>query len=240
MVPQQIIIQQQRTVTFYLIKILLFIRNPAKSPRYKAGTQFQYASEMVKTLKTYTSFDLRAYPQTRLLLRKLRAQGFMETNRAPTFDLDTIKKMFKAISEDKREYELMLIAFMVAARVGNLEALFNVGMEPNGWRLHWSYHKTFALQGPIDIVIPKEFILPEIAHYADAPPGAIMTEEERENIYSLMEEAFNGRTYTIRRSALQYYHYTKGMSLEKLTSISLHANVDGLKKYLASNKIDFE
>lgn len=190
--------------------------------------------------RTHLGINLLEYPQARCMMRKLKMQGYLEIVRAPTFSFEVVTSMFKQVSEDNREYQLMLVAFVTAARIGHLEHLYHVKMESTGWRVQWTMHKTYADRGPVDVIIPKEYIPKEILSLTKALPGPICTAEERADIYALMEEAYKGRTYTIRRSALQYYRYEKNMTLEQLKTISLHADTRSLEKYLASNKVDFE
>ena len=217
----------------------MFIRNPNR-PRLAASTQHQYTTEMFRAMKTYLGVDPTAYPQARALQRKLKTQSYLEMVKAPVHDLTSIKSMFKQVSEDEKEFHLMLLAFMVAARIGSLHHLYHVGMENAGWRLSWTNHKTFYRRGVIDVVIPRGCIPEEIIHLSAKPSGFVCSEEEKESIYCVMEEAYNGRTYTIRRSALQHYRYNLGMSLEELRGISLHSDVKTLEAYLQSKTVEFE
>lgn len=91
------------------------------------------------------------------------------------------------------------------------------------------------------MLIPTELIPEEIAHFATTSPcGPICTAQERKELYAVMEEAYKGRTYTIRRSALQYYRYQKKMPTKQLMEISLHACARSLERYLTTNIRKFE
>lgn len=173
-------------------------------------------------------------------MNKLRTESFLETIRAPVYSITEVKKMFRKISADQRQYELMLISFMVAARIGHLHHLKNRGICEAGWRFTWGYHKTFYYRGAIDVVIPNKCIPEEIKHLMTTMPlGPVCTEEEQSELYSIMETVYHGRTYTIRRSALQHYKYTLKMSSREIIQISLHACEKSLERYLAS-PVDLE
>lgn len=222
-----------------LQRVVFILRRPG-GRRFAASSQVTYAQEMFRIIKEVQKVNLYETQQGRALMRVLRVQGFVETVKAPVHNADGIYEMFKAVADDQQQYELMLIAFMTAARIGDLHYLTNRGPAEAGWRFTWTYHKTFHLYGAKDIVIPLQCIPPDLQQtWRNRKLGPVCTEAEKNELYATMEELFRGRTYCIRRSALQHFRYTLKLRPETIIGISMHSSVKTLDGYLAS-QTEFE
>lgn len=231
---RETILNHYSKITNILGKVIYQIRKPG-GKRYAASTQHTYAQEMFRYIKEIMNLDLYKTQQGRVLMKILRIQSFLETNKAPAYELEDIIKMYDAIAEDRKQFELMLIAFATAARIGDLEYLINRGEVKGGWRVTWAYHKSFHAKSSMDVLIPIKCIpKPLLERWTSIPLGPVCTAEERENLYATMKEMFEGRTYCIRRSALQHFRYNLKMTLEEITPISLHSSAKTLHGYLSS------
>lgn len=210
--------------------------------RSAASTQLQYCYRMFALKAEIEKHHLTSTAQGRALTRYLRTQSLAEVNRAPVLKRDAIVRMMKNVAETPRQFDLMLIAFMTAARVGHLAHLESKGSTAAGaWRFTWTYHKMFYQVGAVDALIPKKCIPAELLSSMDTfPKGPVCTLEEQEEIYTIFQALFHGRTYCIRRSALQYYRYDLNMSVQEIMPISLHTCPKTLDKYLTSGTEDIE
>lgn len=218
-----------------MTKVIDYIR-PLGAIRYAAGTQHAYVLEMFATLRDYKGVNLYETAEGRSLIRHLKVQQNFEANPAPVRSLPEIKSMFKTTSDDDSQYQLMLIAFMTAARIGSLQHLQNKGEVKKGWRVTWTDHKTFATRGPLDVIIPKKAIPQEIKQrLKDTPINAFFcTAKEQQDLEGILKMVYANRTYTIRRSALQYMRTTLGMKPAEIILISLHQDVKSLERYLTT------
>lgn len=222
-----------------LLKIIEIIR-PLGGRRYAASTQLNYTQEMYRSIKEIMKINMYEYQQGRALIRKIRTQSYLETVKAPVETFENIRTMFRTICDDERQYTLMLIAFMTAARIGHMHCLLNRGQCKAGWRFTWASHKTFYLRGSVDVVIPEKCIPAELQPLKTTLAlGPVCTESEMTVLYDMLEDIFKGRTYTIRRSSLQHMRYTLKMSIKDILPISLHAQAQTLEGYLAS-PVEFE
>lgn len=235
-IPREKLYGHYLNVSHLLTLIINKLRKPGEK-RLAAGTQLQYGQRMFAILKEIEKISLYETQQGRALIRFLRVQAKAETSKAPVIPMPVIKKMMKDAAEDKRQYELMLIAFMTAARIGSFSFLVNRGKTTAGWRFTWTYHKTFHIVGPKDVVIPLKCIPEEILPLMETLPlGHVCSMEEEEALYTTFQALFHGRTYCARRSALQYFRYDLDMSLQEIIPISLHSTTKTLEAYLTSQK----
>lgn len=240
--PRQLIVitkedfySKQRQTLSHLTNIINYIR-PLNGKRKAAGTQLAYALEMFSTIKRYKNVDLYDTPEGKSLMRHLRIQQNFETNPAPVRSFQEIKEMFKAASDDARQYQLMLIAFMTAARIGSFQHLQNGGKVKGGWKVTWTDHKTFETRGQVDVVIPTKAIPAEIKeHLENTPKNTFFcSATEQEELEKTLQDVFDNRTYTIRRSALQHMRDNLEMKPAEIILISLHQDSKSLERYLTT------
>ena len=206
-----------------------------------AGTQLGYVLEMYATLKYYKDVDLYISPEGRSLTRHLRVQQHFESNPAPVHSLKDIKEMFKASSEDVSQFQLMLIAFITAARIGSLQYLQNLGPTKGGWKVMWADHKTLESRGQQVVTIPIKLLTPDIKKILKETPKSsfFCTAKEQEELRATLQAVYDNRTYTIRRSALQHMRDNLNMTPAQIILISLHKDITSLERYLV-NPVSFE
>ena len=239
MYPTYKLDKEYQVIMPQLMKIINYIRGPRSKP-LMASTQLNYTYEMFRTVKEVEKIDLGATRQGKSLLKNLRIQAFLDTNRAPAYKFADLTEMFNVICASPKQTQLMLLAFMTAARIGHLHHLSLRGREEKGWRFTWLYHKMFYTRGPVDVLVPDICVPKELTNVLTyLPPGPVCSAEEKDDLYALLEQVYHGRTYSIRRSSIQHMKYTLGMTHNAMMEITLHESEASLKSYLASPK-DFD
>ena len=205
--------------------------------KWMASTKLTYLDQLLGTV-TMIASDVKMS-----IIKKLKHQlkvmhSKEPSRRAPAYPKEVVENTFrKAYKDEAKEFEFMLqVSWLTAARLGDLHFLHHVQIVPQGWRVRWIHHKGDLSLGPVDVLLPWE-ILPESVEQmlGHLKAGQLFLEAKCKLFYKMFYSAL-GLTYSLRRSALQWYHYTLGWSHEQILQISLHSTTRPLMKYLSDKQ----
>lgn len=167
------------------------------------------------------------------LMRQLKRQAHQKVRKAPALTLNEFIQTEKQV-KSRTMINIMRIAWITAARAGNMHKLIFRKATNQGWRFTWIDHKGFAAMGPVDVFVPKKCI-PETFEMKVKPDQPVCTESENNEFNALMKKHLAGRTHSIRRSSAQHMRFNLNMSPEEIITITKHKSVATLEGYLASN-----
>lgn len=212
-----------------------------KRQEVSAGAKQTYFLTIISEWARLHNRRLDDTPRLAWIKKELRmAKQSSTPRRAPTMSLEQFTEVVDSMPLNVSF--ILWVAWITAARIGNLNGIASISMNMTTrvWQARWCEHKTAAVIGTrsVSFTLP-----PQIPKRIDE---ALLDACQRPRIFSktgveTLRKALHNQSvpmHSIRRSALNWWHRSQGLSLEDTLKISLHQSIPVLLGYLEEVPMD--